>query len=122
MVRMEIVLYFRPSPSSKPEKLAGVRDIAEKARIHIQIVDEVPSREQVRTLLSFWKCRGVIVECGGRDEIIDPKLFGSTPAVFFNQDKVARLFCRGGVSPPAFIKNMNGSGDRSPMVVIFMLV
>ena len=85
MVRMEIVLYFRPSPSSKPEKLAGVRDIAEKARIHIQIVDEVPSREQVRTLLSFWKCRGVIVECGGRDEIIDPKLFGSTPAVFFNQ-------------------------------------
>ena len=85
MFRMEIVLYFRPSPSSKPEKLAGVRDIAEKAHIHIQVMDEAPSRERVRTLLSFWKCRGVIVECGGRDEIIDPQIFGTTPAVFFNQ-------------------------------------
>ena len=82
---MEIVLYFRPSPSSKPEKLAGVRDIAEKAHVHIQIVDEAPSKEKVRTLLSFWKCRGVIVECGGRDDIIDPQIFGTTPAVFFNQ-------------------------------------
>ena len=85
MFRMEIVLYFRPSPSSKPEKLSGVRDIAEKVHIHIQVVDEAPSKERVRSLLSFWKCRGVIVECGGRDEIIDPQIFGTIPAVFFNQ-------------------------------------
>ena len=85
MTHMEIVLYFRPSPGSKPEKLSGVRDIAEKSSIHIQVVDETPSKDRVRSLLSFWECRGVIVECGGRNEIINPQIFGVTPVVFFNQ-------------------------------------
>lgn len=84
MLCMDVILYFRPSASSKPEKLAGVREIAAKAHVHIQVIDERPSRERVRLLEEFWKCKGVIVECGGRDEDIDPSVFGSTPVVFFN--------------------------------------
>ena len=82
---MEVILYFRPSPGSKPVKLAGVREIAEKAKIHVQVIEETPTRESVARLVAFWKCRGAIVECGGRKESVDPKIFGPTPVVFFNQ-------------------------------------
>ena len=82
---MEVILYFRPSPGSKPEKLAGVREIAEKAKVHVQVIDETPTRESVARLVAFWKCRSAIVECGGRKESVDPKIFGPTPVVFFNQ-------------------------------------
>ena len=81
---MDIVLYFRPSPSSNPEKLAGVREIAEKARIHVQVIDDAPTKERVRALRTFWKCNGIIVECGGREDRVDPRAFGTTPVVFFN--------------------------------------
>ena len=50
---MDIVLYFRPSPTSNPEKLAGVREIAEKARIHVQVIDDAPTKERVRALRTF---------------------------------------------------------------------
>ena len=82
---MEVILYFRPSPGSKPVKLAGVREIAEKAKVHVQVIEETPTRESVARLVAFWKCRGAIVECGGRKESVDPKIFGPTPVVFFNQ-------------------------------------
>lgn len=81
---MDIVLYFRPSPTSHPEKLAGVREIAEKARIHIQVIDEAPTKERVKALQAFWNCSGIIVECGGRESQVDPKAFATTPVVFFN--------------------------------------
>lgn len=83
---MQVVLYFRPFPGSNPEKLAGVREIAEKAHVHVQVVDEAPAGERVRKLLSFWRCEGAIVECGGRGRDIDPGAFGAVPAVFFNHD------------------------------------
>lgn len=85
MFDMEVILYFRPSPGSKPEKLAGVQEIAEKAKVHIQIIDEKPSKDRVVRLMSFWKCKGVIVECGGRAEAVNPCLFGKVPVVFFNR-------------------------------------
>lgn len=83
---MEVVLYFRPSPNSNPEKLAGIREIAEKARVHVQVIDESPTRERVRSLVSFWKCRGALIECSVREDAVDPKIFGATPVVFFNQN------------------------------------
>lgn len=82
---MEVILYFRPSPDSRPEKLAGVREIAEKAKVHVQVIDEVPTKELIRRLVPFWECCGAIVECGGREKAVNPKIFGSTPVVFFNQ-------------------------------------
>lgn len=85
MFDMEVILYFRPSPGSNPEKLSGVQEIAEKAGIHIQVIDEKPTKDQVRRLMSFWKCKGAIVECGGRTEALDPRMFGKIPVVFFNQ-------------------------------------
>lgn len=85
MSDMDVILYFRPSPSSKHEKLAGVQEIAEKAKVHIQVIDEKPSKDRVSRLMSFWKCKGVIVECGGRTEVVDPRLFGKVPVVFFNR-------------------------------------
>ena len=81
---MKVVLYFRTSPGSHLEKLAGVREIAEKARVHVQVIDEEPTRERIRGLMSFWNCRGIIVECGLREAAIDPRVFGTTPVVFFN--------------------------------------
>ena len=85
MSGMDVILYFRSSPGSKPEKLVGVREIAEKAKVHIQVIDEKPSKDRVGRLMSFWTCRGVIVECGGRTESVDPCLFGDVPVVFFNR-------------------------------------
>ena len=81
---MDVILYFRPSPTSNPEKLAGVREIAEKARIHIQVIDETPTKERVLALQAFWRCNGIIVECGGRELQVDPRAFATTPVVFFN--------------------------------------
>lgn len=83
---MEVILYFRPTNKSysKPEKLKGVLEIAEKAHKHIQIIDEPPTKKRVRKLMDFWHCKGIIVECGGRGETIDPEVFGTTPVVFFN--------------------------------------
>ena len=53
MSSMEVVLYSRPSPSSKHEKLAGVQEIAEKANVHIQVIDEKPSKDRISRLMSF---------------------------------------------------------------------
>lgn len=82
---MEVVLYFRPEPSTNPKKLAGIREIAEKSHVHVQVIDETPTGDRLRRLLDFWKCRGVIIECGRRRDPIDLKAFGTTPVVFFNQ-------------------------------------
>lgn len=84
MSAMEVILYFRHKTGGTPEKLAGVREIAEKSHIHVQVIDESPAERRVRPLLAFWKCRGVIVECGGRGNAIDPLVFGNVPVVFFN--------------------------------------
>jgi len=81
---MQVVLYFRASVGSNPEKLAGVLDIAKKANIHIQVIDHAVSEDRIRSLLSFWDCCGIIIECGVREEAVTPSLFGSTPVVFFN--------------------------------------
>jgi len=83
---MQVVLYFRPSEGSKPGKLAGVLEIAQRAGIHIQVIDHAITENRIRSLLSFWNCRGIIIECGGRAEILSPSLFGNTPVVFFNQN------------------------------------
>lgn len=85
MSDMDVILYFRPSISSKSEKLAGVREIAEKANVHVQVIDEAPTAERIRQLKAFWECLGIIVECGVRPLTVDPRVFGSTPVVFFNQ-------------------------------------
>ena len=85
MSGMEVVLYFRPSPSSKHEKLAGVQEIAEKAKVHVQVIDEKPSKDRISRLISFWKCKGIIVECGERTAVVDTGLFGKVPVVFFNR-------------------------------------
>lgn len=83
---MEVVLYFRPSGKSysKPEKLAGILEIAEKARIHVQVIEEEPTRDRVSKLVAYWKCKGIIVECGGRKKAVDHTAFGKVPVVFFN--------------------------------------
>lgn len=81
---MHVILYFRPSAGSKPEKLAGVQEIARKANVHIQVIDNAVNEERIASLLAFWKCPGAIIECGGRAEAITPQMFGRTPVVFFN--------------------------------------
>lgn len=85
-LHMDVILYFRPANKSysKPEKLAGILEIAEKSHIHVQVIEETPEKSRVTKLINFWKCRGIIVECGGRKETIDPHAFGTTPVVFFN--------------------------------------
>lgn len=83
---MDIILYFRPLQKSygKPEKLAGVQEIAEKAHVHVQVIDESPTPENIPPLCAFWGARGAIVECGGREAEIHPRIFGKMPIVFFN--------------------------------------
>jgi len=83
---MDVVLYFRPTPKaySKPEKLAGVLDIAQKAHVHVQVIEEPPRSNKTRHLCEFWKAKGAIVECGGRQSEIRPSVFGKLPVVFFN--------------------------------------
>jgi len=81
---MKVVLYFRTYAGSKPEKLAGVLDIAQKANVHIQVIDNTVNEERIKSLVAFWKCQGAIIECGIREEIITPHMFGNTPVVFFN--------------------------------------
>lgn len=81
---MDTILYFRPEWTLRYDKVLGVQEIAEKSRIHVQVIDETPTREHVKKLLAFWNCRGIIVEDGNRKAPIDPKIFGKTPVVFFN--------------------------------------
>ena len=50
---MDVILYFQPATqSSAPEKLAGVMEIAEKSRLHVQIIEERPTARRIRELIA----------------------------------------------------------------------
>lgn len=82
---MNTILYFRPgrTPNSA-DKLTGVLEIAKKAHVHVQAIEDPPTARLVRELREFWNPVGVIVECGARTATIDSAAFGGSPVIFFN--------------------------------------
>ena len=51
---MKTSLYFQsPSKTSTPQKLAGVREIMDKKGIHVQVMEEKPSKLLVARLAEF---------------------------------------------------------------------
>lgn len=82
---MDIVLYFQSSgKTSTPEKLEGVRDIAEKVDWQLRIIEEFPTRQLLARLVDFWHPIGCIVECGWHEGTIDTTMFKNLPTVFFD--------------------------------------
>ena len=80
---MNTVLYFQSkSKTSAPEKLAGVREIMEKRRMHVQVIEELPTRNLLAELVSFWHPMGAIVDCGGEYNELDAAIFASLRTVF----------------------------------------
>lgn len=86
---MKVVLYFQSQSktSSAAEKLVGVREIAAKADLHVQVVDTFTPERRTRRLISFWNPAGMIVECGERtDDLSAFAGFRNTPIVFIDRD------------------------------------
>lgn len=82
---MKTILYFQsPAKTSAPAKFAGVRDIAEKAGMHVQVLEETPTRRHVTELVDFWHPIGAIVESSTDLKGFGPDTFGDLPTVFFN--------------------------------------
>ncbi len=87
MASMETILYFQPpSKTFAPEKLEGVRDIAESRRYRVQVVEERPTPRLVEELWSFWDPVGAIIDCGGKYNNLDPSVFGRRRVVFIGHD------------------------------------
>lgn len=68
------------------EKFGGVRKIAVKCDWHVQVVEGLPSRKRLATLMEFWHPVGAIIECGGTAAMVDPAIFGTLPVVFLDHD------------------------------------
>ena len=86
---MKVILYFQSQSktSSAAEKLVGVREIAAKADLHVQVVDTFTPERRTRRLISFWNPAGMIVECGERtDDLSAFAGFRNTPIVFIDRD------------------------------------
>lgn len=82
---MDTILYFRADWRTRNEKLLlGAQEIAGKSHVHIQVIDEDPTKERIRELCAFWNCKGIIFEYGNQTTAVDPRIFGKTPVVFFN--------------------------------------
>ena len=82
---MKTILYFQsPTRTTAPAKYEGVREILEKANVHIQLFEERPTRRRVKELVDFWHPDGAIVETSTDLRDVSPDVFGSLPAVFFN--------------------------------------
>lgn len=84
---MKSSLYFQsPSKTSTPQKLAGVREIMDKKGIHVQVMEEKPSKLLVARLAEFWHPLGAIVDCGGVYNDLDASIFSALPTVFIGHD------------------------------------
>lgn len=87
---MKIVMYFHhEAKTSLVSKITGVRDIAEKAKWHLQVISKIPDRKQFLALVEFWKPIGCIVECGGYSGKVKAEVFSGLPTVFFDCDPSA---------------------------------
>ena len=80
---MKTILYFQsPSKTSTPQKLEGVREIMDKKGIHVQVIEERPTKPRIERLVDFWHPSGAIVDCGGEYHDIDAAIFRSVRTVF----------------------------------------
>ena len=84
---MKTALYFQsPSKSSAPQKLAGVREIMDKKGIHVQLIEERPTKTRLERLVDFWHPVGAIVNCGREYHDIDAAIFRGVRTVFIGHD------------------------------------
>lgn len=84
-------MYFQhQAKTTASEKQAGIQEIARKLNWRVRIHEGIPDENTIRELIAFWNPEGVIFACGGADMTINPKVFGSIPTVFFDQD-IAQL-------------------------------
>lgn len=83
---MDTILYFQPKamPYVVPDKFAGVREIASRHCLHVQVVDGEPTARLVAELADFWHVCGAVVECGSRTTAVDLAAFGTLPVVLLS--------------------------------------
>ena len=80
---MRTILFFQPPlHPCIPGKIAGVRDIASRRGVQVQMVNRDPTAAIVAELVKFWNAIGAIVECGARSSPLDPAMFGRLPVVY----------------------------------------
>ena len=79
---MDTILHFYPrQTAATAEKLAGVRDVAVRRGLHLQVVERIPTPALVRGLVRLWNPIGAVADCGGAMHRLDPRVFGSLPTV-----------------------------------------
>ena len=84
---MNTILYFQSAAkTSAPDKLAGVQEITNRKGIHVQVIEENPTRDLVSELCDFWHPIGAIADCGGELNQLDAGIFSDLPAVFLGHD------------------------------------
>ena len=84
---MQTILYFQsPSKTSAPEKLSGVREIMDKRRINVQVIEEMPTKELLKGLAAFWSPLGAIVDCGNEYNELDAAIFAGMHTVFLGHN------------------------------------
>ncbi len=84
---MQTILYFQsPTRTSAPEKIAGVREIMDKKRIHVQVVEETPTKALLKGLAAFWHPLGAIVDCGNEYNELDAAIFAGMHTVFLGHN------------------------------------
>lgn len=84
---MKTALYFQsPSKSSAPQKLAGVREIMDKKGIHVQVIEERPTKTRLERLVDFWHPVGAIIDCGGEYHDINAAIFRGVRTVFIGHN------------------------------------
>ena len=88
---MKTVLFFISSTRHTcRDRLEGIYRYARGHDWHVQVVERVFHKVNVRELLDFWKPVGIIAECGsGADELNDDA-FGGLPVVYFDADRSKR--------------------------------
>lgn len=85
--RVQTILYFQsPSRTSAPDKLAGVQEVTNRKGIHVQVIEEHPTRELLAGLRDFWRPLGAIADCGGELSQLDAEIFCEMPTVFLGHD------------------------------------
>lgn len=84
---MQTVLFLSNASRFQLDPLVeGVRPVARKAHWNLQVIGDVKSHDDVRTLLDFWHPQGCIIQNSTRPDLFVDELFGGLPVVRIDLD------------------------------------
>lgn len=76
---------------SSRDILRGIYRSAEEQGWQVLPIEEIPSPERVRELMSAWQPRGCLVYSGSTQDLLPRRTFGETPVVYLSDRRPGRL-------------------------------